>query len=55
MSVMEDDRVQLTERQKKAQRSRSIAIALALIGFVALMYIVTIVKMGPAILDRPMF
>lgn len=55
VSVMEEDRVTLTEAQKKARRSRSIAIALALVAFVAVMYIVTIVKMGPAILDRPMF
>jgi hypothetical protein len=57
VSVMEDneDRVRLTEAQKKARRSRSIAIAIALVGFVVVMYIVTIVKMGPAILDRPMF
>ncbi|MCV0395675.1 MAG: hypothetical protein K5872_05400 [Rhizobiaceae bacterium] len=45
-------RVTPTDRQKKAQRARSIAIALSLIVFVVVMYIVTIVKMGPAILDR---
>lgn len=54
MSVMEDDRVQLTEAQKKARRSRSVAIALALAAFVVVMYVVTLVKMGPGILDRPM-
>lgn len=56
MSVMEnDERVTLTESQKKAQRSRSIAIAVALVAFVVIMYIVTVIKMGPSILDRPMF
>lgn len=54
VSVMEDDRVQLTEAQKKARRSRSVAIALALAAFVVVMYVVTLVKMGPGILDRPM-
>jgi len=51
----EDDRVTLTDSQRKAQRSRSLAIALALVAFVVIMYIVTVIKMGPAILDRPMF
>lgn len=55
MSVMEDDRVTLTQAQKKARRNRSVALAVALVAFVVVMYIVTIVKMGPAILDRPMF
>lgn len=55
VSAMDEDRVTLTDSQKKARRSRSLAIGLALAGFVLVMYIVTIVKMGPAILDRPMF
>ena len=55
MSVMEDDRVTLTQAQKKARRNRSVALAVALVAFVVIMYLVTIVKMGPAILDRPMF
>jgi hypothetical protein len=52
--VMSEDGVKLTDAQKKAQRSRSIAIAVALAAFIVIIYIVTIVKMGPAILDRPM-
>jgi hypothetical protein len=43
----------LTEAQKKARRSRSIAIALALGALVILFYIVTLVK-GPGVLVRPM-
>lgn len=54
VSVMEDDGVKLTEGQKKARRSRSIAIALALVAFVVVMYVLTVVKLGPAILDRPL-
>mgnify|MGYP007078761626 FL=1 len=54
MSVMEDDRGQLTEAQKKARRSRSVAIGLALAALVVLFYVLTLVKFGPAILDRPM-
>ena len=58
MSVMEDRQdqefVTLTERQKKARRSRSIAIGLALAALVVIFYVVTLLKFGPAILDRPL-
>lgn len=44
---------QLTEEEIKARRrKRSIAIALALAALVIAFYALTIVKMGPAILDR---
>jgi hypothetical protein len=49
----EDEGVVLTEQQKRAQRSRSIAIALALGALVILFYIVTLVK-GPGVLVRPL-
>jgi len=51
---MEDDGVKLTEKQKQARRSRSIAIALVLAALVILFYVVTIVKMGPDVLTRPL-
>lgn len=51
---MQDDRKQLTEAQRKARRSRSVAIGLALAALVVLFYILTLVKFGPAILVRPM-
>lgn len=54
MSVMEEDKISLTDSQKKARRGRSVALALALVAFVVIIYVVTVVKMGPAILDRPM-
>jgi len=38
--------------RRKAQRRRSIALALALGGFALIFYILTIVKMGPALFDR---
>lgn len=50
----DQERVTPTDAQKKAQRSRAIAIGLALAAFVIVMYIVTIVKMGPGILNRPL-
>ena len=44
----------LTEEQKRRRRARSIAIGLALGALVVLFYIVTIVKLGPGILNRPL-
>lgn len=52
MTEREPDTIVMTEAQKKARRGRSIAIALALVGFVVVMYFLTLVRMGPAILDR---
>ncbi|AMN54789.1 hypothetical protein ACP90_22970 [Labrenzia sp. CP4] len=48
----EEQGIALTEEQKKKRRSRSIAIACVLGGLVVLFYVVTIVKLGPGILDR---
>lgn len=44
--------IELTPEQKKAQRARNIAIALALVALVAVFYVATIVKFGPAIFER---
>jgi hypothetical protein len=48
----DDDGIVLTEAQKRARRSRSIAIAFALAALVVLFYVMTLVK-GPAVLIRP--
>ena len=48
-----DDGIVLTEAQKRARRSRSIAIAVSLAVLVALFYAMTLVK-GPMVLIRPM-
>ena len=48
------DQVELTEQQKKARRSRSVALAIVLALLVLIFYAVTIVKIGPEILNRPM-
>ena len=45
--------IKLTERQLRARRARSIAIAVSLGVLVVLFYIVTLVK-GPAVLVRPL-
>jgi hypothetical protein len=44
----------LTPEDLKRRRSRSIAIALALGALVLLFYVVTMAKLGPQILNRPM-
>ncbi|MFG1464348.1 hypothetical protein V5F77_15770 [Xanthobacter sp. DSM 24535] len=44
----------LTDEQKRRRRARSIAIASVLGFLVVLFYVVTIVKMGPAVLNRPL-
>ena len=57
MKAMAQDRrpdgIVLTEAQKRSQRRRSIAIALALGVLVVLFFAVTLVK-GPAVLNRPL-
>lgn len=42
------------EAFRRRRRGRSIALAVALAALVALFYAVTIAKMGPGILDRPL-
>jgi predicted nucleic acid-binding Zn ribbon protein len=59
MSIVMSERpsepgIVLTEEQKRRRRARSIAIALALGAFVVLIYVVTVVKLGPAVLVRPL-
>jgi hypothetical protein len=44
----------LTEEQRRRRRARSIAIALVLGALVVLFYVVTIVKLGPGVLRRPL-
>jgi hypothetical protein len=43
-----------TEADLKRRRSRSIAIALSLGALVLLFYAVTIAKLGPQVLNRPL-
>ncbi|MEQ9628087.1 MAG: hypothetical protein RLN66_02380 [Roseitalea porphyridii] len=56
MNAMAEDRktVELTEAQQKARRKRSIAIALCLAAFVVIFYVVTVIKLGPDVINRPL-
>lgn len=49
-----EDGVVLTPEQSRSRRARSIAIALVLAALAMLFYAVTIVKLGPGVLDRPL-
>ena len=44
----------LSPEDRKRRRQRSVALALALGGLVALFYAVTIAKLGPGVLNRPL-
>jgi hypothetical protein len=59
MSITMDERpteqgVVLTAEQKRRRRARSIAIAVTLGALVLLIYAVTVVKLGPGVLNRPL-
>jgi len=49
-----DNGIVLTEQQRRRRRARSIAIAVALGALVLLFYVVTIVKLAPGVLRRPL-
>lgn len=44
----------LSPEDLKRRRKRSIAIALVLAGLVALFYALTLAKLGPQVLNRPL-
>ena len=49
-----DETVEMNDKQKRAQRARNIALAVALAGFVVLLYFGTWAKLGANILQRPL-
>jgi hypothetical protein len=54
MAGDDDGGIRLNPEQQKRRRGRSIAIAVVLFALVILFYVVTIVKLGPGVLDRPL-
>ncbi|MBB4040148.1 hypothetical protein GGR34_001799 [Microvirga flocculans] len=44
----------LTPEEQKRRRKRSLALALTLGALVLIFYVVTIAKLGPGVLKRPM-
>jgi ferric-dicitrate binding protein FerR (iron transport regulator) len=49
-----DDAATKPPSRDRQRRARSIAIALALAALVVLFYLVTIVKLGPGVMERPL-
>lgn len=46
--------MRLTDVQQKARRKRSVAIGLCLAACVVIFYVVTVIKLGPDVLSRPL-
>ena len=51
---MDNEPITLSDKQKKAQRSRSLALGFALIAFVVIVYVATWAKLGANVLQRTM-
>jgi len=51
---VEDEQIELTDKQKKARRARNAAIAFLLFALVVIFYAVTIFKFGPEVLNKAM-
>ncbi len=49
-----NDTIKLTPQEEKARNRRNLWIALALVGFVVLVFVITLAKMKAGILDRPL-
>ncbi len=54
MAEKPESGIVLTEEQKRRRRARSIALAVTLGVLVLLIYVVTVVKLGPGVLRRPL-
>lgn len=49
-----DKPVTADDKRQRGRRARSVAIALILGGLVILFYLVTIAKLGPSVMERPL-
>jgi hypothetical protein len=54
VSLVDRSKMTKEDEERQRRRGRSIAIAVALAALVVLFYLVTIVKLGPGILNRPL-
>ncbi|MHC5654587.1 hypothetical protein [Stappia sp.] len=52
--MSENDGIRQTEEQKRRQRARSRAIGITLGVLAVLFFVITLVKMGPGIMNRPL-
>jgi len=53
-SETEPNGIELTPQQLKSRRQRNVAIGLAVGFFILLIYVVTIAKLGPGVMNRPL-
>ena len=53
-AMTEDEGVRVTEDQQRRRRQRNLAIAGILVFLVVVFYVVTIIKLGPGMLSRPL-
>jgi hypothetical protein len=51
---MSTDGIRLTDDQQKRRRARNIAIGLTLAAMVVMFYVITVVKLGVNVMDRPL-
>ncbi len=54
MNEPEGDRQSLTREQARRRRSRSVMLAVVLAALAAIFYVLTIVKFGPGVVERPL-
>ena len=54
MSEPNNGGIKLTPEQEKARRARNIALALCIAGLCVLFFSMTLVRLGGAVLQRPM-
>lgn len=46
--------VKLTPEEEKARKRRNLVIALSLAAFMALVFVITLAKLGASVLERPL-
>jgi hypothetical protein len=54
MDEQRETGVELTPEQRRRRRARSLALGLVLGVLALLFYVITIVKLGPGVLNRPL-
>ncbi|MGE0044970.1 MAG: hypothetical protein AB7J28_03350 [Hyphomonadaceae bacterium] len=52
--MSEPDTVRLTPEEERARKRRNMWIALSLIAFMALIFIITLAQLRAGVLDRPL-
>jgi len=48
------DYVKLTPEQEAARKKRNLTLALSVAGFIALVFIITVSRLGASVMERPL-